>query len=94
MIEVQPAGWLAAGATCSRSIEVDDVERGRVARVTLQLELGAGRVDCESSACDSSNSRRASACGVFDSASVSSVVPYSQLLRDDSVIFREKVPLM
>jgi hypothetical protein len=31
--------------------------------------------DCASSACDSSNSRRASADGEFDSDSVSSVVP-------------------
>ena len=43
--------------------------------------------DWASSACDSSNSRRASAEGEFDSDSVSSVVPYSQLLRDDRVSF-------
>ena len=42
----------------------------------------------------SSKSRRASPEGVLDSDSVSSVVPYSQLLRDDSVSFRLNVPLM
>ena len=88
VIEVQPAGWLSGRRHLLQVDQVDDVERRVVAGVALQLEPRARRVATAPAARATrrtAGGRRPD--GVFDSASVSSVVPYSQLCRDDSVSF-------
>ncbi|CAM5561280.1 hypothetical protein SHIRM173S_08475 [Streptomyces hirsutus] len=92
VMETQPAGRSVGGATCSRSIRSTmwNAAVSSLSRWSRKV-VPFGKLR-PSRAWDSSNSLRASACGVLVSPSGWSVLPYSQLCLELRRIFCTNSP--